>query len=796
MVDISTQEIVEAGRSSINMKRWRPILRGYFEETTVHGFKYVVSANSLVERIFWTAAIVAVLTVSGYLIQSSLRETANNPISTSIETVPVQEVHFPAITIGAGAPTRPYGLMGHIMDYSCFDETYVRTCANDENVAKFRQDLSPYLANVAGFTYEMMKIFLFEPSQLEFALTVFWGFKDVNGALDFFKGLPSSTADQCLFALMYNAEYDYHYVNRSISEFRRFALSFGARDLEVMALLDLEVDTTRQAPLPDACSEVNVTLTYYHQESGEELQVPFSGAYFLSAFALSHGKYSDKLPLGMLFNVTYPHVEDYRYYGQQVEPAFYKISRLIMDSDELNILDMANLLDSRALNGRGQSHNMIGGLHSCSMLGFNVTLEECRDLMSEVGERFEAVLHIMKWTLQPQSATVPRFEFELDFGHKLEDLEYVSERAKPYIYLTYPLLVSCDHGASFPIDPFKYGYGDHECVGFSRSFTTAGLGYTFNAAHFWETYRETPGLRAFFNAMHPKGNAKVHDHVMEKSEQRHDWFRPLWDEVIYPAAAGPKYGKAIYLVSDSPANGPFKVFIHHPSEPADLEANPIEFIPGMKHTVYITPSRSSSHSELEDFPLETRKCLFPHERAGASNLFRNYTKGGCQFECAVNKAHARCGCIPWDYPHVEEPLQVCQRIGDECFRNTMASAQIYKDCDCPVSCSSTTYSFSVISTPLDASECYSVLSYKTRRNNRLFLDAFEFYMEHYEDRHFELNKKYADLPSMFKFIASCGEAEISEIALLQFQLTSDTVAEVVRRKRVTFTDQLASLGTT
>ncbi len=42
-------------------------------------------------------------------------------MTTYIETVPVSEVPFPAVTLSAEHPVRPQGLMGHILDRFCFD---------------------------------------------------------------------------------------------------------------------------------------------------------------------------------------------------------------------------------------------------------------------------------------------------------------------------------------------------------------------------------------------------------------------------------------------------------------------------------------------------------------------------------------------------------------------------------------------------------------------------------------------------------------------------------------------------
>ena len=81
-------------------KLWQDI-SAYFRETTVHGFRYIVEGENIIEKLFWVMIIIAGFLVSGYFILSSFHDWANTPIETTIDslTMPIEELYQPAITV-------------------------------------------------------------------------------------------------------------------------------------------------------------------------------------------------------------------------------------------------------------------------------------------------------------------------------------------------------------------------------------------------------------------------------------------------------------------------------------------------------------------------------------------------------------------------------------------------------------------------------------------------------------------------------------------------------------------------
>ena len=79
----------------------------YFQETTVHGFRYVVEGQNSFERGIWIVFIICAITYAATLIRTSLIENTLNPIVTTIESIPTKQVPFPAVTLDGGQIMNP-----------------------------------------------------------------------------------------------------------------------------------------------------------------------------------------------------------------------------------------------------------------------------------------------------------------------------------------------------------------------------------------------------------------------------------------------------------------------------------------------------------------------------------------------------------------------------------------------------------------------------------------------------------------------------------------------------------------
>ena len=66
-------------------------LNHYFEHSTVHGFSYISNTKKL-SRLFWIMVVLSGFTCAGVLIYQSFKAWDENPVTTTIETLPISKV--------------------------------------------------------------------------------------------------------------------------------------------------------------------------------------------------------------------------------------------------------------------------------------------------------------------------------------------------------------------------------------------------------------------------------------------------------------------------------------------------------------------------------------------------------------------------------------------------------------------------------------------------------------------------------------------------------------------------------
>ena len=118
----------------------------YFESTTIHGFSYLRASKTLFEKLAWILIIGTCFTLAGLLIWQSVEEAHENPVLTTIETISVKKVPFPAVTVDSGDPD-PLGYAEKIFNQLAFDFAYRDPVLNKglPNGQKLRQVFSPLL---------------------------------------------------------------------------------------------------------------------------------------------------------------------------------------------------------------------------------------------------------------------------------------------------------------------------------------------------------------------------------------------------------------------------------------------------------------------------------------------------------------------------------------------------------------------------------------------------------------------------------------------------------------------------
>ena len=73
-------------------------VRQFLESSTIHGLQYISSTKNLT-RIFWILVVFGGFTGAGYLIHASFSNWEQNPITTTIETLPISDITYPNVTV-------------------------------------------------------------------------------------------------------------------------------------------------------------------------------------------------------------------------------------------------------------------------------------------------------------------------------------------------------------------------------------------------------------------------------------------------------------------------------------------------------------------------------------------------------------------------------------------------------------------------------------------------------------------------------------------------------------------------
>ena len=73
-------------------------VRTFLESSTIHGLAYIATSGKYV-KLFWTIIVIAGFTCAGILIYESFNDWNENPIKTTIDTLPIAEITFPKVTV-------------------------------------------------------------------------------------------------------------------------------------------------------------------------------------------------------------------------------------------------------------------------------------------------------------------------------------------------------------------------------------------------------------------------------------------------------------------------------------------------------------------------------------------------------------------------------------------------------------------------------------------------------------------------------------------------------------------------
>ena len=134
-------------------------------------------------------------------------------------------------------------------------------------------------------------------------------------------------------------------------------------------------------------------------------------------------------------------------------------------------------------------------------------------------------------------------------------------------------------------------------------------------------------------------------------------------------------------------------------------------------------------------------------------------------------------------------LMFCDIYGNKCFEDSMDNVDRENACDCPIECTSTSYTFRTISTPFDADE---LCPHKIMGHGDFLMKPF------YENKS---PPKFIRKLWKIKFNLSDDDMgfckwNLQYRAEVIFRLATDSLSVNVISRRLSFFDKLSSFGNT
>ena len=70
----------------------------FLDSSTIHGLSHIPKTRKF-SRVLWTCTVIAGFIFAGYLINESFNSWAENPVKTVTETLPINMMQFPKVTV-------------------------------------------------------------------------------------------------------------------------------------------------------------------------------------------------------------------------------------------------------------------------------------------------------------------------------------------------------------------------------------------------------------------------------------------------------------------------------------------------------------------------------------------------------------------------------------------------------------------------------------------------------------------------------------------------------------------------
>ncbi len=402
--------------------------------------------------------------------------------------------------------------------------------------------------------------------------------------------------------------------------------------------------------------------------------------------------------------------------------------------------------------------------------------QELLELQSNINNDFSTVLKVMKHTIRPFSYKVRELKRKEELAAVGRKLFYPKLGMNNTSFLTHynPTVLHCHYGHKRNTNHYLF------CDNVLTTYTKKGIGYSINAANFYEIYKKTPLMDAFCKEL-------VETENKECEEKNGKTF-------YKPEVNGPSYALRLILHSPIRSEGYWdqqSISIHHAKSVAFMSGNAIIPTPGVHTKVVVTPRVTVTDNALSQADISKKNCLSEKYDPNPLTMFDHYSRENCLFECEVKYAERSGDCVPWTFPKLSHNNTLCTYNDVGWFMYVLDStSQVtsiksrQKDCShCIDECERVDYEYAIQTTPfqdicnVDGAEGDAIEESSNVKGIERYLDTND---EDYNDK--------------LHFKEICLTYAHESISTVDIYVGPPKAVHITRSPRVTFLQQVANLG--
>ena len=549
----------------------------YLTGATIHGLVYIAEGRNVIEKFVWLLIVASSFSVASFMIYTSISETNQEPLLTVLETAPIQDVPFPAITISGDDRVNQWGFVQKVLNMATFYGPDKKEIVKDSK--ELRSNTSMIMEKIIWRMLHELG-----DQRVNWSLSDFKDYPNQSG------GLPSLVKGQVktIRSLVPKMSGIYqkspNVANDMVEDFvRALGIAFFENVYyrmtsflknEVGDIVDAYIESEDYSTEIAACQNeaescISALKRYYNL-----LYLPFEVNKFpyenlgFGAYLAYFSRLLTRTDTVELFNTWTTSASEQIIRESMAEllisiaggqnmanMSTLELVRLLhKDPDRTNSISFANPLQVD-FNCTGDAiEAYFSAWEYTKKYGTGVPCEKgtvflhqgtqkdysaCCQMSNTIQGKIEAILKVMKYSTQPVLFSEPLEDFLEVFGNIDAIGNNLTKFPTMKLYLMEtnynPRVFMCQYdGQPKHLDPKL-------CNLFYSSMTNEGFGYSFNMVNFWDIFKETSFTQLYSKIMRPKG----YNTLPAPIESRR-WVYP-GTNLFFPDFSGPAYGLTVRM---------------------------------------------------------------------------------------------------------------------------------------------------------------------------------------------------------------------------------------------------------